>query len=226
MTADNMEKKTTITNNRDHGGMSAIRFEAAFVLYRPAASGIKAKVNICRKAETILSYAVDPSGEIPASLESVTALCSRWASLLSKAGNSNRRAKSDAPGLLIEVISSHRRGYCVQGIVLDGRIGGSVSRLPTYLFILERPNPTKFNFKRIFREKHLSPREQDLIPLLFSEMTNKEIGQVLGLSTNTVKGYLKTLALRLGVSTRPGIMVSLCMPENVNVGKTADKNKR
>ena len=114
----------------------------------------------------------------------------------------------------------------VFGFVLDGRITGSVSRFPTYLFVLERPNPTQFNFQKIFRDKRLSPRERDLIPLLFSEMSNKQIGQALGLSTNTVKGYLKTLALRLGVSTRPGIMISFCMPEHVGVGNAAARNTR
>ena len=55
----------------------------------------------------------------------------------------------------------------------------------------------------------LNNREQELVPLLLEELTNKEIAYRLNLSINTVKLYMKILMRKLGVSSRAGIISSL-----------------
>ena len=199
----------------------------AFIVYQPGPPGTLARVNISPGAETVLAFAKDPSSKTIPSRESAVVMCSRWASLLGKGGGSvpDSRAEVDEFPPPIEVIRSHRRKYDVHGIVLNGRLQGSVTRYPSYLFILERSTPSKDILQKIFREKRLSPREQDLVRFLFSDMGNKEIGQVLGLSPNTVKSYLKTLALKLGVSTRMGIIAALYRPGDTKSGTMVDGDK-
>ncbi len=50
--------------------------------------------------------------------------------------------------------------------------------------------------------ERLSPREQNILPLLAKGMTNKEIAAVLGLSDVTVKNYLHNLFRKLGITRR------------------------
>jgi len=199
----------------------------AFIVYQPGPSGTPPRVNISSGAETVLALAKDPSGKTLPSRKSAVAMCSRWASLLAKSGRGLPESGEEAAEfpLLIEVILSYRRKYDVHGLVLDGRFKGSVTRYPGYLFILERSTLSKDILQKAFREKRLSQREQDLVRLLFSDMSNKEIAQVMGLSPNTVKGYLKTLALKLGVCTRIGILAALYMPGGTKNGKTAAEDK-
>ena len=202
----------------------------AFIVYQPGPPGTLARVNINSAAETILAYAKDPSGKTLPSRKSAVAMCSRWVSLLEKAnlGSPGSQEKAEDVPPPIDIVQSHRRKYEVQGRVLGGRLLGAVSRYPSFVFILERADPSLGILQRIFREKRLSPRERDLVRFLFSDMSNKEIAQAMGLSMNTVKGYLKSLALKLGVSSRIGILAALYpirkSKEGLSLGSN-DKNK-
>lgn len=48
----------------------------------------------------------------------------------------------------------------------------------------------------------LTPREMDVLRLLVEGLTNQAIGQALGLSPGTVKGYVQTLAQKLSAADR------------------------
>jgi DNA-binding NarL/FixJ family response regulator len=48
----------------------------------------------------------------------------------------------------------------------------------------------------------LTPREIDVLQLLVEGLTNQAIGQVLGISTGTVKSYVQTILRKLDVSDR------------------------
>lgn len=48
----------------------------------------------------------------------------------------------------------------------------------------------------------LTPREMDVLRLLVEGLTNQAIGQALGLSPGTVKGYVQTLAQKLNAADR------------------------
>jgi len=185
----------------------------AFIVFQPGPPGTAARVNISSTAETVLAFAKDPTGKTLPSRDSAVALCSRWVSLLEKAARTAPEAGNDAGvHAPIDVFLSHRRKYEVQGLVLEGRLQGSVSRYPSYIFVLERTDPDQGALQKLGREKRLSPREQDLVRYLFSDLSNKEIAQAMGLSANTVKGYLKSLALKLGASSRVGILAALYAP--------------
>jgi len=183
----------------------------AFIVYQPGPPGTEARVNISSLAETILAFAKNPTGKTIPPRESATVLCSKWVSLLEKRTKTPAGPEEKEGGVRppLDIFLSHRRKYEVQGVALDGRLLGAVSRYPSYVFVLERADSSQGPLQAIFREKKLSPREQDLVRYLFSDLTNKEIGQAMGLSSNTVKGYLKSLALKMGRSSRIGILASL-----------------
>ena len=48
----------------------------------------------------------------------------------------------------------------------------------------------------------LTPRENDVLELITFGKTNPQISELLGISTNTVTGYVKQIYLKLGVSDR------------------------
>lgn len=50
--------------------------------------------------------------------------------------------------------------------------------------------------------ERLSPQERRLFPLVAEGMTNREIAGVLGLSEKTIKNYLTSLYIKLGISRR------------------------
>lgn len=192
----------------------------AFIVYQPGPPGTAARVNISATAETVLAFAKDPSGKTLPSRDSAVAVCARWVSLLEKAARTGPEAGAEGSGTqaAIDLFLSHRRKYEVRGLVLEGRLQGSVSRYPSYVFVLERADAEQGALQKLGREKRLSPREQDLVRYLFSDLSNKEIGQAMGLSANTVKGYLKSLALKLGASSRVGILAALYSPGRAKKG--------
>jgi DNA-binding NarL/FixJ family response regulator len=48
----------------------------------------------------------------------------------------------------------------------------------------------------------LTARERDVLRLIVDGKTNKEIGNALGLTEGTVKGYVNTMLAKLGASDR------------------------
>lgn len=48
----------------------------------------------------------------------------------------------------------------------------------------------------------LAPREQEVLRLIAQGLSNKEIGAALGLSEQTVKGYVRDILTKLGVADR------------------------
>jgi DNA-binding CsgD family transcriptional regulator len=55
-------------------------------------------------------------------------------------------------------------------------------------------------------ERRLTPRERETVNLLAGGLTNKEISARMGVSVNTVKAFIRSVMLKLGVTTRPGIV--------------------
>lgn len=62
------------------------------------------------------------------------------------------------------------------------------------------------DFERIKQGFRLSNREVDVLQALMSGSTDKEIAQNLGLSAGTVRSYLKSVRVKLGVTTRTAIV--------------------
>jgi DNA-binding CsgD family transcriptional regulator len=68
---------------------------------------------------------------------------------------------------------------------------------------------------RIGSEYHLTDREQEVLVGVAMGLTSKELAPQMGISPNTVKAFLRLIMIKMGVTTRSGI-----------VGKLLDQNER
>lgn len=183
----------------------------ALILFQPEAEGLKERVSYNVEAWHVLS-AVNPSVDLPS-------LCSRWKGLfderLAQPMESEDRGEPGAG--FIDLFESGRRWYGIRAAhLLDHP--SSPQKQPKqggrYLFLLERICPDAVNLCMISRCWNLNPREQDIVRLLLSDRSNKEIASSFGLSLNTVKGYVKLLMRRLGASSRTGVISRLLTGRN------------
>jgi DNA-binding CsgD family transcriptional regulator len=58
----------------------------------------------------------------------------------------------------------------------------------------------------------LTSREQETVELLFEGLTSKEIADRMKISPNTVKAFLRLVMVKMGVSTRSGIIGKIAGP--------------
>ena len=62
---------------------------------------------------------------------------------------------------------------------------------------------------------HLTRREDEILDLLGKGLSNRELGQVLGISEDTIKTHLKSLFRKLDVSDRAREMARRLLPDGV-----------
>jgi DNA-binding CsgD family transcriptional regulator len=117
----------------------------------------------------------------------------------------NSKKKSDQ----IEVqtkqhLTIQEDNYLCRGICL---YEGKKINKAKFLMILDKLTARNKNdyelAKKIYR---LTPREMDIINLLFNGYTNKEIANALHISEPTVKGHLQIIMAKMRVTTRTGIL--------------------
>lgn len=105
------------------------------------------------------------------------------------------------PTFATEFVSGRRR-YACRAFSLDK----SPTDHPALAVILERSRRTSFNAAQVATQFRLTPREQETLQYLMEGLTNKEIGHRMNISPNTVKAFLKLIMMKMGVSTRSGII--------------------
>jgi len=59
---------------------------------------------------------------------------------------------------------------------------------------------------KICQQYHLTPREEEAVRLLVQGLASKEIAARMNISTNTVKVFLRLAMMKMGVTSRSGIM--------------------
>jgi DNA-binding NarL/FixJ family response regulator len=97
---------------------------------------------------------------------------------------------------------SGRRTYVLRGLWLEGPVSGR----RVLALLLERINPSRLGIERCRRHYHLSSREVDVVTALSQGHTDKAIAEELGVGLETVRGHLKSIRIKLGVSTRTAIL--------------------
>jgi DNA-binding CsgD family transcriptional regulator len=120
------------------------------------------------------------------------------------------RIKSDLldpqSGAALEFVrefKSGRRRYMCHTFRLDGQ----VSQIGLSLaLILERRSSGAAVLSQISKRFNLTEREQETVELLFQGLTSKEIAVRMGISPNTVKAFVRIVMVKMGVSTRSGIV--------------------
>ena len=107
--------------------------------------------------------------------------------------------------------TSGRRHYLCRAFALNSHSNYGPGH-PVSAAILERSSRKSFDAAQVAARFHLTPREQETLQHLMQGFTNKEIGQCMNISPNTVKAFLKLIMMKMGVSTRSGIIGKTISP--------------
>ena len=182
---------------------------SAFIIFRTGTKAGRPQVFFNDEAKSIL-FPPAPEGE-RALLPEISSLCLKWKEILDRMQDEIRGSADEGiqRKSYIDILQSWRRQYAVRGILLSERTSTSKRGKKSYLFIIERVNPENLNLTEVFRQGNLNHREQEIVRLILADYGNKEIAKHLGISINTVKGYMKLLMRKVGVHTRAGIIAAL-----------------
>lgn len=127
----------------------------------------------------------------------LTALKKRLRSLLQ-----DRLPEQGQPSL-VEFCSGRRR-YLLKIFCLDSFMKGRWQ--PAYALFIERGHHPVLDLANIRNEYSLTTREIQTLRFLLGGLTTKEIASRMNISANTIKVYLRQIMLKMGVTTRSGII--------------------
>ena len=116
------------------------------------------------------------------------------------------RSPINGSGHSIMKLKSGRRTYSCHAFRLNSNGKGGK---PATLVMLERGMPLRLALSQLAQQFRLTHREQQAVALLLQELSNKEIAEIMGVSSNTVKAFLRMAAVRMGASTRSGIVTKI-----------------
>jgi DNA-binding CsgD family transcriptional regulator len=130
--------------------------------------------------------------------------------LKDKIGSSllNRQAKRG-----LEFVREFRSGgrlYACRAFRLD--CNGPVRPGLAVALLLERHTSGSDALSELTRQFNLTEREAEIVSLLLAGLTSKEIACRMNISSNTVKAFLHLVMLKMGVSTRSGIIGKIVGP--------------
>lgn len=116
------------------------------------------------------------------------------------------RPSSGRPALT-EILSGRRRYVC-RAFALDPESASicATSFQPRIAVLIERASRAFVELAQIGDQYHLTQRERQAMALLLHGLTSKQIAERMRISPNTVKAFLRLIMLRMGVSTRSGIV--------------------
>jgi DNA-binding CsgD family transcriptional regulator len=120
---------------------------------------------------------------------------------------------SSAPLDFVEQFKSARRTYHCRSIPLNLNGNASLPNGPALVLMLERKTIGGLELTEICSRFRLTLREQETVELLFEGLTSKEIADRMEISPNTVKAFLRLVMVKMGVSTRSGIVGKIAGPK-------------
>lgn len=103
-------------------------------------------------------------------------------------------------------LQSGRRTYFCRAYLLNGNGNGNDSAT---LLVLERGISKPLALSQFYQQFQLTHREQQVVALLLQGLSNKEMAGNMGISTHTVKAFLRMATIRMGVSSRSGIITKI-----------------
>lgn len=110
-----------------------------------------------------------------------------------------------APSLVSEFQSGRRRYLC-RAYRLGTQVNGNGHGDASVAVILERFSGGSFSLDQVGDRFHLTIREQEVLKHLLVGRTTKEIATGMEISPHTVKAFLRMIMVKMGVSTRSGIV--------------------
>ncbi len=85
----------------------------------------------------------------------------------------------------------------------------SLDRGPAALILFERYRPPWLPDPAALAPYHLTDREGQALRLVLQGLSNKQIAEAMGISTNTVKTFVRLIMTKMGVDSRFGIVGKL-----------------
>ncbi len=119
----------------------------------------------------------------------------------------DRRASN--PPSIVREFKSGQRTYLCSSFPISFRGSIREPNPPALALLLERKSNGGFSMAAISARFALTPREEETVKLLLQGLTSKEIAQRMQISPNTVKAFLRLVMVKMGVSTRSGIIGKL-----------------
>jgi DNA-binding CsgD family transcriptional regulator len=113
---------------------------------------------------------------------------------------------SSALPRFVEQFKSARRTYHCRSFPLNPNRSPRVPNPLALVLLLERSANGGVKLTEVCTRFGLTPREQETVKLLFEGLTSKEIAERMNISPNTVKAFLRLIMVKMGVSTRSGII--------------------
>jgi DNA-binding CsgD family transcriptional regulator len=107
------------------------------------------------------------------------------------------------PKLVSEFHSGRRLYHCRTYRVNSFAHGESPCSLAV---ILERNSSGSFSLDHVSEKYSLTGREKEVLQYLLNGLTSKQIASGMEISPNTVKAFLRMIMLKMGVSTRSGVV--------------------
>ncbi len=104
---------------------------------------------------------------------------------------------------IIREFRSGRRTYVCRSFALELATNG---HRPPLVVVMERRPSNALALAEAFNRYGLTPREQEVIQYLVQGLTSKEIAERMSISPNTVKAFLRLVMVKMGVSTRSGVI--------------------
>jgi len=125
---------------------------------------------------------------------------------------------------LVAEYRSGKRRYLCRSFRIDGQTRG-YSNL-SIAVLLERESSGSFSLIQLAQNYHLTMREQEVLHFLLQGLTSKEIADRMEISVNTVKAFLRLIMIKLGVTTRAGILgkAITSLPENLHSSEPPPKS--
>ena len=107
-------------------------------------------------------------------------------------------------GFVHEFLSG-KRSYLCRCFPVNTAVNHNGSS-PTHVLVFERRTTNSIVMSEVYDRFGVTPREQQAIQLLLQGLTSKEIASHMNISPNTVKSFIRLVMVKLGVSTRSGIV--------------------
>jgi DNA-binding CsgD family transcriptional regulator len=109
-----------------------------------------------------------------------------------------------------ELVSGRRKYLCRTLLLEPASTNGSG---PTTAIVLERHSRRNDRLRRLCGQFRLTGREREAVLLLVEGLTTKEIAQRMGISPHTVKVFLRLIMMKVGATTRSGIVGKVNDPQ-------------
>jgi len=113
-------------------------------------------------------------------------------------------SSAQAPGFVNQFASGKRRYRCRAFALSPGSKEGKDS--PSIAVLIERCAKPEVDTAYLFEKYGLTQRERETVEYLAQGLTSKEIAARMNISPNTVKAFLRLIMMKMGVSTRSGVI--------------------